>query len=556
MATLDATMAELRLQFGPEAARRKLACMREISREARPSPASVRARHEWLLFVSAYPDNAAVLAAAESGLHALATGVAESRRLQSRLADTGIHGTTTTCSYSFDAVRWLADRFGESVEPAWDDGSLGEKLDGLLPHLACRVEGDALVTDRWTTRQWLEAACGPRKATLNWLLREVARIAPEGAVRDAVFDSLELSIQWKLDAEASRTTCRFPARPIFFHPAGLQRGGDWPSLVRSPTPAVRPLPRREAAALIDVGRCALLTRHRETDPMTHADPREVYLLRLERGVDVAIYGMTPARRLPIESFFGYVAARNRVPIAYGGGWVLGRRCEIGVNVFDTFRGGESAFVFTQILRAYRAMFDVAEFRVDPYQFGADNPEAIRSGAFWFYYRFGFRPVEPPLAQLAGTEASRIAGQRGYRTPASTLRRLARATMAWQITPSPPMPDLHEVGMALTRRLGRECDGDRAAAVRRCSSRMKTALAVRSVARWTRECGDAFERMAVLADAIPNLKSWPVADRRRLLNVMLAKGGPREREYAMALAKHARLLEALACLAGGRTTTPE
>ncbi|NJM51440.1 MAG: hypothetical protein HC843_11690, partial [Sphingomonadales bacterium] len=63
-----------------------------------------------------------------------------------------------------------------------------------------------------------------------------------------------------------------------------------------------------------------------------------------------------------------------IPVAYGGGWVFGDRCEIGINVFDDFRGGESALLFGQILRVYRHHYRVRRFLVDPFQFGAGNRE--------------------------------------------------------------------------------------------------------------------------------------------------------------------------------------
>ena len=62
---------------------------------------------------------------------------------------------------------------------------------------------------------------------------------------------------------------------------------------------------------------ALLPLLGETDPITYANPREVTLVRLERGIDIALFGSVPERRLPIESFFGFVIAKNRVPIGYG-----------------------------------------------------------------------------------------------------------------------------------------------------------------------------------------------------------------------------------------------
>ena len=199
-------------------------------------------------------------------------------------------------------------------------------------------------------------------------------------------------------------------------------------VLRDPLPRPVSLGRRGQEEIIDVARATLAARARETDPVTFANPAETKLFRLERGVDIALFGMQPARRLPIESYFGFVAARNRIPIAYGGGWVFFGRCEIGVNLFEEFRGGESAVIFAQVLRAYRQHYRVRQFLVDPYQFGKDNTEAIRSGAFWFYYRLGFRPTDPALWRLADQEFGRIHAQHGYRSPARTLRRFTASKL--------------------------------------------------------------------------------------------------------------------------------
>jgi hypothetical protein len=70
------------------------------------------------------------------------------------------------------------------------------------------------------------------------------------------------------------------------------------------------------------------------------------------------------------------------------------------------------------------------FSIDPYQLGHENEEAIASGAFWFYRKLGFRPASEEVARLMAREEARIAADRGYRSPAATLRRLAEGPLIY------------------------------------------------------------------------------------------------------------------------------
>lgn len=144
--------------------------------------------------------------------------------------------------------------------------------------------------------------------------------------------------------------------------------------------------------------------------------------------------MTPERQLPFESYIGYTLFKNGYPCAYGGSWVFGRRALFGINIFDWFRGGESGYVFCQLLRVYRQYFGIDDFEVEPYQYGQDNPDGIKSGAFWFYYRYGFRPVDSTLRVLAAKEAERIRSDKNYRTSERTLIQFTESNIAWAIKP--------------------------------------------------------------------------------------------------------------------------
>jgi len=300
--------------------------------------------------------------------------------------------------------------------------------------------------------------------------------------------------------------------------------------------------------LIDLCRAALSVRHRETDPITYANPREVYLIPLEDGFDVAVFGMLPERRLPIESFFGYVIAHNRIPLGYGGGWVFFDRCEIGINVFDTFRGGESALAFAQIMRVYRQLFGSTVFTVDPFQFGADNPEAIASGAFWFYYRLGFRPIETKLRDLAAREWEKLQRLPRNRTSRAILRRFAAGRIALSLDgdehPDSAAPRLPAIGSAITEWIGRGCGGDREAAVRRAVQKVSRKLGPIGLEKLSDAQRRQCERMCLLAAILPDLADYSRKERQALLDLLRAKGGRLERMYALRLRDRDRLKRSL------------
>jgi hypothetical protein len=115
-----------------------------------------------------------------------------------------------------------------------------------------------------------------------------------------------------------------------------------------------------------------------------------------------------------------------------------------------------------VLRTYRQLFGVSFFEVDASQFGRDNPEGIASGAFWFYYRHGFRPLDRALAALATQERQRNARRPGRRSSERTLIRLADSNMALGFAGAPP-PHVYTLGARVTRLIARRHGGDRAAA---------------------------------------------------------------------------------------------
>jgi hypothetical protein len=562
--TLSRILSDLRAcsrTFDGSQRRRKTALLQQAARldSTLTDPRELAEYHETLLFIAAFPDDARIHARAEAALKRLAKRLRDGGGLDRRslriLAGSGIAGTFIEYGYTLDSLRWLSRRFPRDIEFVWRDDSLGETFDELLASLAFGVEYDGLLEPRFSAREWVRLAAGDQ-GEIEWVVQQFDRLlagrCADASLLDRVFDSQELMVRWRLrDALASRTLCRFPPRSRFLH-APRERALPAPNpadVVVAPLPAARRCSVHEAGQLIDVARAALAVRSRETDPVAYATPRDVVLHRLERGVDVLLIGMQPHRRLPIEGFIGYVAAKNRIPIAYGGGWVAFDTCTVGINLFDTFRGGESAHIFAQILRVYRGTFNVRTFRVDPYQFGEDNEEAIKSGAFWFYHRFGFRPTDPDLRALAEHEAEKIARDRAYRSSRATLRRLATSRMQMNVVQtSEPDLDLGAASLAVTRWIAERFAGDRPLAAANAIRHVATALAAERREDWPKAEQASFESLAMLMALIPDLDRWPPSERAALLRIMRGRGGPSEMAYLRALRAHARLRAAVVAIA--------
>ncbi len=290
-----------------------------------------------------------------------------------------------------------------------------------------------------------------------------------------------------------------------------------------------------------LARTALYSRGRETDPISYTSESDVTLFSLESGIDVILLGSTPTRRRPLETFVGYLAAKNGYPIAYGGAWMLGPQADIGVNIFDTFRGGESAYLFAQIIRVYHRHFGIEAFEVEPYQFGKDNEEAIDSGAFWFYWRLGFEPTQKDLKQLATREWGQISAAREYRTSKATLRKLAQGRVRLQLTEKRKETAsansriaVYSCAVSVLDFIGKKHQGNWAHAYADSQAKLCEWLGIRSLHTWSDEQRAALRSLALYFAPFPEIKRWPVSEKTRLTELIRAKGQAAERPYQMLL----------------------
>jgi hypothetical protein len=314
-------------------------------------------------------------------------------------------------------------------------------------------------------------------------------------------------------------------------------GGDVAARIAAPLAAVERLSRRDASDAVRCARAALAARCREVNAMTYPNLEEVWWCDLGEGVALAVIGIAREHRLALETNTGYLLLANGVPIGYGGVTPLFRQANTGINIFDPYRGGEAAFLWVEMLRAFHTLYASRRFVVNAYQFGEGNAEAIRSGAFWFYYRVGFRPASPTTRKLADREAQRMAGDRKYRSDARTLRALASGDLHLDL-PGYAAGDCFDeslvarAGARAARRLAQERATSRAAAQRHVAEAIAHELGFHGFGDWPRAEQAGVTRLAPVFAGIPRLRDWPEADRIALASMLRAKALPQERTFAI------------------------
>ena len=541
------------LRFGDKHRVHKSAALAACASRALSDPAVLLAYHDCLLCLLAYPETRALLAAARAELKRVAKAAraivaAGPARARATLANTGLAWTPMTINFGWDIARWLVERFPRraEIDSFGDDGvalqaTLATALPAIEFELAAAPESSSDFLDR--------ASAGRTGSRLAWLVRVFLRLPANDALREHLFDGLQAFIAIAPGASMlSRTVVRGLPAPIFFHREPLQRQVDPRTLVDLPMPARRRLSPREQWRVVDAGRAMLAALGRETDAIAAAHRNGVAWFDVERGVALALYTTRPDRRSPIDSHIGMMLFKNGVPVGYGGGWPFLGTCRIGVNIFSPFRGGESAYLFAQVLRVYRQQFAIGRFVAEPSQFGGTDTEGLRSGAFWFYYRLGFRPIDRTAARLASEEWSRIAADPGYRTPLPSLRRFTASDIELRLN---DVPDCEPsvLSDAVTRWIGRRFHGDRTAAERAAMRQVVRALGAADHDRWPDGERRALCALAPLVAQIPGLFRWPQADKRALIALIRAKGAD-EFRFHDRLARHGRLRDALVELAGG------
>ena len=475
--------------------------------------------HETLLFLRAYPQTPRIARLADRILLHFADRI---RRLEADGTDltpfaepevSGIAATSLTAVFSHEVASSLAARHGRRIDIAWDacddTGRFGPVLAAILPALAEEWPVEAHVP----FRDWIAAVRPTRATDLAWLLGQIGSLPLTPPARSRLYGSLELPLTWDIgDARVSRSRLRLPGRRLFLHREPLIRRRDVSveRELQGPPLDIERLPPSAARRILDLILDTSAMRYRELYGFSHPDLNAVDHAGLGRGVEIYFFGVPPAWRLPLRAYHGGMFFKNGVPAGYVELLSLFERAEVGFNLYYTFREGESAWIYARLLRLFRQVLGVTCFSVDPYQIGHENEEAIESGAFWFYRKLGFRPVEPALAALAAREERRMQNAPAYRSSRRTLQRLAAGSMIFESPGAEPAAwdrfRIRHLAMAAQRAPG---NPDR-------------------------------PPLARLLDSIPGRARWTDHEQRAAARILRAKSAPEEAAFLKELQRHPKI----------------
>lgn len=543
----------VRDSYSPQAAAEKLELLAALRRRRLAAARDVVRLHETLCFLHAYPDNADVLHAVEEHLRTFGERT-DLKRFAPRLADTGIAGTEIHYPFYWTTALRLAERWPGRLRIDWPAYSDPGPLDHLLFQLLPFTESLALDEADLDTRGWIDLLKGPGETDAEFVLRRIARLRVAEDVREKLFDDLEIPFALAPGPDTpTRTGPRYAGSPVVPQRRALERARpDLRAECRRPPLAVVPVSAREGERLIDLAREAMVTRARDLYSFKFADPRDVRMIECGEGLQFAAMGLLPERRLMLDSVYGYLTLKNGVPIGYVLTSAFYRSAEVAYNVFDTFRGGESAGIYGRVLAMVRHLFRADVFTIDPYQLGHDNDEGLASGAWWFYYKLGFRPRDRETIRLVKEELRRMHANPGHRSSKTTLNRLSATNMFLYLGREREdvrgLVPVDRIGLAVSRRLGEGFGSDREGALRTCAREAAALTGVRGFRGWSHGERLAFERWAPLIVFLPGVHRWAAEERRALGEVARAKGGRRESDFVLAFDAHRRLRRALLALA--------
>lgn len=533
-------------RFGPAAGREKCAVLTGLA--ALPSVPAARLveLQEALLFLLAHPDDRQVLAAARAlvpRLRAWSEAVPARRRAQ----DSGLPGSAVLDTFGFPLLERLRRKHPGELEVDWDEtedtGALQAAVTGVL--LGAEVPGIDDISTSWD--DWLAAARrAPEQRDLEMLLDLFARAPLSPLEREARFDGCGLVVRWQLTrAGSARAELCWPgARPAWQSRAPVPLQGALAARVRRPLVRVQRLAPRAGERFLDFATSALAVRQSEIRPLSYGNAQDVTLAECGAGLVVALVGVVPGYREALESLTTALLLQNGVPIAYGPASVSVGCCEMGLNLFEEFRGFDTRRLYTQYMRAIHHVLGARSFFLTAYGMGAGNPDALRAGSFWFYRRLGFRPANPAVERLAQVEEARLRATPGARSDLAMLRRLSDTSVWFDLArgAARPLP-LGALGLAVTRRIAREYGGERERATQGDAARVARALGLgRDVARAT------LELVAPVLALDPELERLPRGERAHLARFVRAKAAASERRADAELRACPRFLDALRRLA--------
>lgn len=511
----------------------------------RTAPEIVRL-HDMLCFLRAYPDNKTILALVERMLTHFALRK-DLERHRTKLSDSGIAGTDIRYRFHWQTAKWLYKHWPDAIIIDWPEFDNQAGLDKLWPLILPPPALESLEHASLSSRQWIEALRQPSETDAAFLVRIVARWPAGEAAREQSYDDLDVPLTLApVSGSPSRTRAHIKPKGITYGPPGTYDPSR-PGLHRKSL-NVQNVSVGYGRKLINLARIQMVTRSRDLYAFMNADPYDVRMVTFAGGIQFVCYGLQPQARSLLEALYVFLVLRNGLPIGYTQASTLFRSAEINFNIFDSFRGAETALVFHSTLDMVRHLFNCDTFIINTQQLGEDNAEALNTGAFWFYYKHGFRSRNPNVRAVVRSELARKKHDPRHRSNLRTLRLLASDDL--YLCTGKPRNDLvnnipsANIGLAAARILeSYACPSD-PTGTRRCISAATRLLGCRVGSRLPAPQREAWANWSPIVLALPGVSRWSGGNKQALTDVINAKGSRRESDFVARFDKHRTLRKAL------------
>ncbi|MHC5064527.1 MAG: hypothetical protein ACYTG5_11210 [Planctomycetota bacterium] len=528
--------------------RRKYELLERLESANLPSAEAVQDLHEILCYLRAYPPDPEVHQLVGRMLQAFEQR-RDLQRFARSLADTGIAGTYIYFRFYWLTAIWLAERgCSPQLSIDWPEFENKDELPGLLHLLLPFSETPGLDCFDLSPQEWLQELKGPEETDAGFLIDRFETLKVSTPTREKLYEDLDIPMQL---APGPRTPARgrdeWPRAKVFYqHEPPRKQRPDLQRAIHQAEFTVKRLTPREARRLIDLADSCMVSRHRDLLIFLYADPKDARLIDFGDGLQFLCVGAVPERRLMIESVYGFLTLMNGYPIGYVLCSAAFNSAEVAYNVFETFRGRGAADIYARVLAMVHRLFGVDTFAIDPYQLGHGNDEGLESGAWWFYYKLGFRSRDPFVKGLLRKELAAMRKNPKHRTTKSRLNDMASEYMFLDL--GKPRSDvlgllpLGEIGLRISENLAARFGSERERGIKVLAEEIAAELGMNRKLSAGQKL--AWERWAPLVAALPGVKTWSTAEKAALAQIILAKGGRSEASFVLLFDRHRKLRKAL------------
>lgn len=527
-------LESLKYEFGRQAAKQKKVCLQVLKSAQLKNADQITRLHEILCFMQVWPDNDVILSSVDAMLARFGHR-RDLKRYADKLINSGISGTPINFSFYAVTAQWLADRWPDQIHIDWEAFDNAETFEAYLELLVSYSETPGLDSIEMELRDWINRLKGPHETDALFVIRRLEVLISNEFLHEILCDKFEIPLILAPGSDVpNRTLAKHDKSPINYQTTPFIRlrpvvGKE----IGRPLKLPKLVSHAEGTHLVDLARAAMITRERDLDAFAYADAHDVSLLD-DDTLQFVLYGVVPQRRFLLETLYGFLVLKNGVPISYGTITSLFNSAEVAYTIFDTFRGGESARIFVRVLAMVHQIFGCDTFMIDPFQLGQENDDALKSGAWWFYQKLGFRPRDKKLVKLMKREMSTMKQRPGHRSSQAVLKQLVTENMYLALHGHRDdvmgVLDLANAGLKIIDLLAHRFGSDREQGERTLVAEAASRLGVTRFDDWSAGEKLAWSRWSPLIALLNDLNRWPAADQEALVRLVRAKGGRQELDY--------------------------